>query len=173
VLLEPDLHGDERGFFLESWRAETWAEAGIDNEWVQDNHSRSRRGVLRGMHFAIGNGQAKLVRCGRGAILDVLVDIRRGSPTWGEWEGVELSEDNHRQLYVPVGFAHGFLVTSEVADVLYKLDSYYDAQLERGIRWDDPEVGIEWPGGIDLILSERDQVAPLLSDVVDELPFTY
>jgi dTDP-4-dehydrorhamnose 3,5-epimerase len=173
LLLEPDIHGDERGFFLESWRESAWAEAGVDDPWVQDNHSRSRRGVLRGMHFAIGRGQAKLVRCGRGAILDVVVDLRRGSPTWAEWEAVELSEDNHRQLYIPAGFAHGFLVTSDVADVLYKLDSYYDPEFERGIRWNDPDVGIEWPGDIELVLSDRDQTAPLLRDVVDELPFTY
>jgi dTDP-4-dehydrorhamnose 3,5-epimerase len=173
ALLEPEVHGDERGFFLESWRASDWAEAGIDRQWVQDNHSRSGRGVLRGMHFAVGRGQAKLVRCGRGSILDVLVDIRRGSPTYGEWEGFELTEDNHHQLYVPVGFAHGFLVTSDVADVLYKLDRYYDVTVERGIRWDDPDVGIEWPEGFELVLSERDRTAPLLRDLTDELPFTY
>jgi dTDP-4-dehydrorhamnose 3,5-epimerase len=173
VLLEPAVFGDERGFFLESWRDSVWAEAGVANTWVQDNHSRSRRGVLRGLHFAIGDGQAKLVRCGRGAIVDVLVDLRRGSPTWAEWEAFELSEDNHRQLYAPVGFAHGFVVTSDVADVMYKLDSPYDGSVERGIRWDDPQVGVEWPSGIEFVLSERDQTAPLLSEIADELPFTF
>src|SRR4051795_3744403 len=125
VLLEPDVHGDERGFFVETYRANVLAQHGIDDVFVQDNHSRSGRGVLRGMHFSIGEGQAKLVRCARGSIFDVVVCIRRGSPTFGQWEGQDLDDESHRQLYVPLGFAHGFLVTSPVADVIYKVSSYY------------------------------------------------
>src|SRR3954462_9544448 len=120
VLIEPVVHGDARGFFFESYRREIYTELGVPQEMVQDNHSRSRHGVVRGMHFQVGEGVAKLVRCGRGTIVDVLVDIRRGSPTWGEWETFELSEENGHVLYAPVGFAHGFCVTSGVADVLYK-----------------------------------------------------
>ncbi len=173
VVLEPVLHGDERGFFLESWRESAWAAAGVDRRWVQDNHSRSGRGVLRGLHFAVGRGQAKLIRCGRGAIFDVYADLRRGSPTYGKWEGFELSDENHRQIFIPPGFAHGFLVLSDVADVLYKLDSVYDPSLERGIRWDDRDIRVDWPDAGELILSERDKTAPQLRDVVDDLPFTY
>jgi dTDP-4-dehydrorhamnose 3,5-epimerase len=140
---------------------------------VQDNHSRSGRGVVRGMHFQVGRGAAKLVRCGRGAIVDVLVDIRKGSPTFGQWEAFELNEDNLHQLYAPIGFAHGFCVVSDVADVLYKQAPYYDETIERGISYKDPDVGIEWPAGLELIPSERDTNAPLLRDVQDELPFVY
>ncbi|MDQ3720769.1 MAG: dTDP-4-dehydrorhamnose 3,5-epimerase, partial [Actinomycetota bacterium] len=145
LLLEPTVHGDERGFFLESYRRETMAELGVAVDFVQDNHSRSVRGVVRGMHFQVGDGQAKLVRCARGSILDVLVDLRRGSPTFGEWEAHELTDENGHQAFAPVGFAHGFCVTSEVADVTYKCSSYYEPEIERGIAYDDPEVGIEWP----------------------------
>ena len=173
IVIEPLVHGDERGFFHETYRKNVFAELGIHDDFVQDNHSRSGRGVVRGMHFQVGRGQAKLVRCARGAIYDVLVDIRRGSPTFGEWEAVELSDDNHRQLYVPVGFAHGFCVTSEVADVIYKVSSYYDPEVERGIAYHDPEIGIEWPQGLELQPSERDRSAPPLREVADELPFTY
>src|SRR5687768_1648763 len=126
VRLEPDVHGDERGFFVESYRENVWAEHGIDGPFVQDNHSRSGRGVLRGMHFSVGEGQAKLVRCARGRILDVVVDLRRTSPTYGEWEAHELDDVSGHQLYIPVGFAHGFCVLSEVADVTYKCSTYYD-----------------------------------------------
>src|SRR5688500_12414552 len=125
VHLQPDVRGDERGFFLESYRANVWAQHGVDHDFVQDNHSRSRRGVLRGMHFSIGDGQAKLVRCARGRILDVAVDLRRESPTYGEWESVVLDDERARQLYIPVGFAHGFCVLSEIADVTYKCSTYY------------------------------------------------
>lgn len=172
VLLEPAVHGDARGFFLESWRADQLAELGIPDAFVQDNHSRSSRGVVRGMHYQVGRGIAKLVRCGRGAILDVVVDIRRGSPTWGEWERFELSEETMRELYVPVGFAHGFCVLSDVADVLYKQTGYYAPELERGFRFDDPDVGIAWPAD-GLRPSERDAAAPLLAEIADELPFRY
>lgn len=170
ILLEPQVHGDERGFFVESYRRSTYAELGVAEEFVQDNHSRSGHGIVRGMHFQIGEGQAKLVRCARGAILDVVVDLRRGSPTFGEWEGYELDDSKLRQLYVPVGFAHGFCVTSAIADVMYKCDAYYDPSSELGIRYDDPEVGIEWPD-IELVPSERDANAPLLAEIAGELPF--
>ncbi len=172
VLLAPAVHGDARGFFLETYRANVWGEHGVGDEFVQDNHSRSGRGVLRGMHFAVGEGQDKLVRCARGAILDVVVDVRRGSPTFGQWEAFELNDENLAQLYVPLGFAHGFAVTSEVADVVYKCSWYYVAETEAGFRFDDPEVGIEWPAGVELLYSERDATAPTLADVRDSLPFT-
>ena len=125
------------------------------------------------MHFQVGRGMAKLVRCARGSILDVVVDLRRGSPTYGEWEGFELADENHHQLYVPIGFAHGFCVLGEVADVMYKCSGYYDESIERGIKYDDPEIGIEWPSDIELIPSERDATAPLLSEIAGELPFQY
>jgi dTDP-4-dehydrorhamnose 3,5-epimerase len=173
VLIAPTVHGDERGFFLESYRRTRLAELGITEDFVQDNHSRSRRGVVRGMHFQAGRGTTKLVRCGRGAIYDVLVDIRRGSPTFGAWEAFALDDENLHELYVPVGFAHGFCVVSEVADVLYKQSSYFDADLEREIAYDDPDIGIDWPRALDLLPSERDATAPRLRDVADDLPFTY
>jgi dTDP-4-dehydrorhamnose 3,5-epimerase len=168
VLVKPTIHGDERGFFLESYRKAAYAELGITDDFVQDNHSRSRRGVVRGMHFQ--PGQAKLVRVVRGAILDVVCDIRPGSPGFGQWEAVELSDENAHQLYVPDGFAHGFAVTSEVADVVYKVSTYYDPDAESGFRFDDPEVGIDWPD-VDLTPSARDSSAPLLSELADSLPF--
>jgi dTDP-4-dehydrorhamnose 3,5-epimerase len=171
VLLAPTVHGDARGFFLESYRANVWASHGVDDEFVQDNHSRSARGVVRGMHFSIGAGQAKLVRCARGRILDVVVDLRRDSPTFAAWEGFELDDDGAHQLYVPIGFAHGFCVLSDVADVTYKCSTYYDADVERGFRWDDPEVAIAWPDGLQLRVSERDRAAPLLGEIAGELGF--
>ena len=170
VLLEPTAHGDERGFLLESFREDLWAEHGVTGPFVQENHSRSSRGILRGLHFQTSPGQAKLVRCVRGAIWDVAVDLRRGSPTYRQWEGYELSDENHRQLFVPVGFGHGFCVLSELADVAYKLTSVYDPATEAGIRWDDPEVGIEWPISAPK-LSERDKSAPTLAELGDTLPF--
>jgi dTDP-4-dehydrorhamnose 3,5-epimerase len=163
VLIEPVTHGDSRGFFQETYRKAAFAELGVHEEFVQDNHSRSRRGVLRGMHFQ--PGQAKLVRCARGAILDVVVDIRPGSPSFGSWEGVELDDEDHRQLYVPDGFAHGFCVLSELADVIYKVSTYYDPAAESGFRFDDPEVGIEWPRDMELETSARDREAPLLREL--------
>ena len=172
ILIEPLVHGDVRGFFHESYRRSAYAEIGIREEFVQDNHSRSRHGVVRGMHFQVGRGMAKLVRCSLGSVFDVVVDLRRGSPTYGEWEGFELDDENLRQLYCPVGFAHGFVVLSESADVLYKCDAYYDPAIERGIKYDDPDVGIEWPL-TELIPSERDASAPLLSELADGLPFVY
>ena len=176
VLIEPDIHGDERGFFCETYRLEWHAELGIppDERFVQDNHSHSSHGVVRGMHFHIGSGVAKLVRCSRGRILDVAVDLRRGSPTYAEWEAVELDGQSMRELYLPVGFAHGFCVLSEVADVLYKQTAYYDPAVERGIAWNDPELAIEWtlPLG-ELTVSDRDAAAPRLSEVASDLPFQW
>jgi dTDP-4-dehydrorhamnose 3,5-epimerase len=162
ILLEPKVHGDARGFFVETARANVLAELGITDDFVQDNHSRSGHGVLRGMHFQPGMG--KLVRCARGRILDVLVDIRPGSPSYGHWEGFELDDEKHRQLYCPDGFAHGFCVLSDVADVVYRCSAYYDPARESGFRFDDPEVGIQWPD-IELVTSERDSRAPLLSEL--------
>jgi dTDP-4-dehydrorhamnose 3,5-epimerase len=169
MLIEPIVHGDSRGFFLESYRRDALAEFGIAEQFVQDNHSRSRQGVIRGMHFQ--PGMAKLLRCARGAILDVLVDIRPDSPGFGQWEGFELSEDNHRILYCPDGFGHGFCVLSEVADVMYKTSTYYDPGLESGFAYDDPQIGIEWPAGLELIVSPRDAQAPPLAKITAQLPF--
>ena len=170
VLLEPDVFGDERGFFVETYRAREWSEHGIPATFVQDNHSRSRRGTLRGIHFQLRPGQGKLVRCARGAVFDVVVDLRRDSPTFGEWEGVQLDDETHRQLWIPVGFGHGFCVTSDVADFAYKCTSVYDPATEAGIRFDDPDIGIEWPR-MDWLCSERDRAAPRLSEIADTLPF--
>jgi dTDP-4-dehydrorhamnose 3,5-epimerase len=163
ILLAPVVHGDERGFFQETYRRNLFAELGIHDEWVQDNHSRSRRGVVRGMHFQ--PGMAKLLRCPRGAILDVLVDIRSGSPTFGRWEAFELNDETHLQLYAPDGFAHGFCVLTEVADVVYKCSAYYDPVAESAFRFDDPDVGIGWPADLALQPSARDRAAPLLKDL--------
>jgi dTDP-4-dehydrorhamnose 3,5-epimerase len=176
VIVEPVAHGDERGFFCETYREQWHEQVGLGGaeRFVQDNHSRSSRGVVRGMHFHVGDGVAKLVRCGRGRILDVAVDLRRGSPTYGRWEGVELDDEGMRALYVPVGFAHGFCVLSDVADVLYKQTAYYDPAVERGIAWNDPDVAIEWPlPESELIVSERDAQAPRLAEIAGELPFVF
>lgn len=163
-LIKPGVHGDERGFFLESFRVDALADAGVEAVFVQDNHSRSSYGIVRGMHFQ--PGQVKLVRCARGAIFDVIVDIRRDSPTFGQWEGYELNDETHHQLLVPDGFAHGFCVLSDSADVTYKVSSYYDPSAEGGFRFDDPAVGIEWPIPPDrLIASARDRSAPTLAEL--------
>lgn len=167
VLLAPTVHGDERGFFVETFRASWLTDLGLPGGFVQDNHSRSRQGVVRGMHFQ--PGQAKLVRCARGAILDVLVDIRPGSAQFGEWEAYRLDDTDHRQLYVPDGFAHGFCVLSELADVTYKVSTYYDPDAENGFSYADPEVGIEWPDAETLIGSERDRSAPTLASLAPSL----
>ena len=173
-LIAPKVIGDDRGFFCETYRHSTFTELGIPEPMVQDNHSRSDRGIVRGMHFQIGDGAAKLVRCGRGAIYDVVVDLRRGSPTYGEWEGFELTEENMHVAYCPIGFGHGFCVLSEVADVMYKQSNYYAGETERGISYRDPEVGIEWPLPVgELQPSERDATAPTLGEIADELPFEY
>jgi dTDP-4-dehydrorhamnose 3,5-epimerase len=170
VVVEPAVHGDDRGFLVETFRDDAWRELGVDVDFVQDNHSRSARNTLRGLHFQTSPGQAKLVRCLRGRVWDVAVDLRRDSPTYGRWEGYELDDERHRQLYVPVGFAHGFCVLSEIADVHYRLSSYYDPATEAGIAWDDPEVGVEWPV-TEPLLSDRDRNAPRLSEIADELPW--
>jgi dTDP-4-dehydrorhamnose 3,5-epimerase len=171
VFLAPTVHGDERGFFLESYRRSALAELGVEDQFVQDNHSRSREGVVRGMHFQ--PGQAKLIRCVRGAILDVIVDIRRGSPQFGEWEAFRLDDEQHHQLYVPDGFAHGFCVLSELADVTYKVSTYYDPAAESGFSYADPDVAIDWPDPERLMGSERDRGAPTLAQRQDSLPFMY
>jgi dTDP-4-dehydrorhamnose 3,5-epimerase len=175
VVFEPRVLADERGFFCETYRREWHESVGIPPRecFIQDNHSRSARGVLRGMHFHVGDGVAKLVRCGRGRIFDVVVDLRRGSPTYGEWEAVELDDERMRELYVPVGFAHGFCVLTGLADVLYKQTAYHDPASERGIAWDDPEIGIEWPAEVQPIVSARDACAPTLRELAPELPFEY
>ena len=158
-VLEPKVFGDARGFFMESYNRRAFREAtGLDIDFVQDNHSRSRKGVLRGLHYQIQQPQGKLVRVTSGAVFDVAVDIRRGSPTFGRWVGEELSADNHRQLWVPPGMAHGFVVLSESADFLYKTTDYYAPQFERSIAWNDPTIGIDWP------LAAHGITEPLLSD---------
>jgi dTDP-4-dehydrorhamnose 3,5-epimerase len=171
VLLAPRVHGDERGFFVETWRADAWESHGVPTEFVQDNQSRSRRGTLRGVHFQTDPGQGKLVRCARGRVYDVVVDLRRGSDTFGEWEAVELDDEHGHQLWIPVGFGHGFCVLSEVADFVYKCTSYYDPATEAGFRFDDPDVGIEWPDDLELLYSERDRTAPRLAEIAGSLPF--
>jgi dTDP-4-dehydrorhamnose 3,5-epimerase len=173
-LIQPTVRGDERGFFVETYRRSEFAELGITDEMVQDNHSRSRRGIVRGLHFQVGKGAAKLVRCGYGRIVDVVVDLRRGSPWFGQWEAFDITDENGLMVYCPVGFAHGFCVVSEVADVYYKQSSYYSPSDDRAIKYDDPDIGIEWPLPVDqLVSSERDAAAPTLAEVVDELPFEY
>ena len=165
-ILEPKVFGDARGFFMESYNRRDFAAAtGLDVDFVQDNHSRSRRGVLRGLHYQIKQPQGKLVRVVRGAVFDVAVDIRRSSPTFGRWTGTELSEDNQRQFWIPPGFAHGFLVLTESADFLYKATDWYAPEHERGIAWNDPAIGIEWPLGAigQPLLSDKDRAAPALA----------
>ena len=170
VLLEVTAHGDQRGFLAETFREDVWAGHGVNGPFVQENHSRSGGGILRGLHFQLRPGQAKLVRCARGTIWDAAVDLRRESPTYRRWEGAELSDSNHRQLFIPAGFAHGFCVLSEEADVNYKLSSYYDSETEAGIRWDDPDLAVGWPIQHPQ-LSDRDKLAPTLAEIADELPF--
>jgi dTDP-4-dehydrorhamnose 3,5-epimerase len=167
LLLEPKAIGDERGFFLESFNQRGFdAAVGPGHVFVQDNHSRSARGVLRGLHFQLPpHAQGKLVRVVGGAVFDVAVDMRRGSPDFGRWVGMELSAANHRQLWIPPGFAHGFLVLSESADFLYKTTAYYAPEAERAVRWDDPRIGIEWPDpGVAPLLSAKDRQAPPLAE---------
>ena len=166
LIIEPKVFGDERGFFMESWNAARFAEEGLDIAFVQDNHSLSQKGVLRGMHFQNPGPQGKLVRVVSGAVFDVAVDLRRSSPTFGKWTGVELSAENKRMFWVPQGFAHGFLTLEDDTDFLYKCDATYAPQHEHSLAWDDPDVGIEWPlGGIDLQLSAKDAEGTRLSDL--------
>lgn len=170
MLIEPKVFGDDRGFFLESFNQQAFNQAtGTDHQFVQDNHSRSAKGVLRGLHYQIQQPQGKLVRVVRGAVIDVAVDIRRSSPTFGQWVAEELSEDNHRQLWVPPGFAHGFVVLSDIAEFLYKTTDYYAPQFERCIAWNDPDLAIDWRlGGVTPLLSAKDAVGLPLAQA--ELP---
>jgi dTDP-4-dehydrorhamnose 3,5-epimerase len=166
VLVEPTVHSDERGFFVETFRANEMAELGISVDFVQENHSHSPTKVLRGIHLQ--RGQAKLVRCARGRIFDVAVDLRPDSPTYKRWEGYELDDVDHRQLFIPDGFGHGFCVLSKSADVLYRVSSYYDPELESGVAWDDPEIAVDWPVS-EPVLSDRDRSAPPLAEVAASL----
>jgi dTDP-4-dehydrorhamnose 3,5-epimerase len=169
ILVEPDVHRDARGFFLESYHADKYRAGGIDALFTQDNHSRSSRGTLRGLHAQWRRPQGKLVRVLSGAIWDVAVDVRRGSPTYGQWVGEALDAETHRQIWVPPGFVHGFCVLSETAEVEYKCTAPYDPGGELGVRWDDPAIGIQWPVR-DPVLSGKDAAAPLLREVQDKLP---
>jgi dTDP-4-dehydrorhamnose 3,5-epimerase len=164
LVVEPRVFGDERGFFMESWNRRAFAQAGLDAEFVQDNHSRSRRGVLRGLHYQVREPQGKLVRVALGEVYDVAVDLRRSSPTFGRSVGLHLSAENRRMMWIPPGFAHGFLVLSEVADFLYKTTAYYHPEHDRSLRWDDPALGIAWPlDGKAPTVSAKDAKAPLLA----------
>ncbi|SCG86079.1 dTDP-4-dehydrorhamnose 3,5-epimerase [Methanobacterium congolense] len=169
-IVEPTVFGDERGYFMETYHEMEFKEAGIDATFVQDNQSKSKRGVLRGLHFQRTKPQGKLVRVIRGEVFDVAVDLRRDSATYGKWEGVTLSEDNKKQFYIPEGFAHGFLVLSDEAEFTYKCTDFYDADDEGGILWNDPEIGVEWPlEGVDeLILSEKDEKWKPLEETVTD-----
>lgn len=167
-LIKPQVFGDNRGFFLETYQQPLYEKKGINVSFVQDNHSFSKKGCIRGMHFQSTPGQAKLVRAASGKIFDVAVDMRKGSSTFGKWEGVVLDGQRHHQLYIPVGFAHGFCVLSEEAHVMYKVSALYDPQTELGFRFDDPDIGIQWP--LDHhVLSERDRQAPLFQQIIREL----
>lgn len=164
VIIEPSVFGDARGYFMETYHKEEFAAAGITDDFVQDNQSMSHKGVLRGLHFQKENTQGKLVRVIAGSVFDVGVDVRPNSATFGKWVGVELSSENKRQLYVPQGFAHGFLVLSETAEFTYKCTDVYNPSAEGGILWNDPEIGIQWPVGISPLLSEKDEKLPLLKE---------
>ena len=169
LLLEPKVFGDERGFFYESWNKRAFAELGIDADFVQDNHSKSQKNVLRGLHYQIEHAQGKLIRVTAGAVYDVAVDLRRASPTFGQWVGFTLSADDRRMAWIPPGFAHGFCALSEVVDFVYKVGSYYDPATERGIAWDDPDLGVPWPTAQPFV-SERDRHHPTLAQIKAELP---
>jgi dTDP-4-dehydrorhamnose 3,5-epimerase len=169
MVFEPQKFGDERGFFLETFRDDMLAEAGINQRFVQDNHSRSTKGVLRGLHYQLTQPQGKLVRVASGAVFDVAVDVRQGSATFGQWTGATLDEHSMRMMYVPPGFAHGFVVLSDTADFIYKCTDYYHPASEQGILWNDPEIGIQWPLS-DVQLSDKDLALPLLhSQLQDKL----
>ena len=170
LLITPQVHRDPRGFFIETYHQQRYRDAGVDAGFVQDNHSASVLGTLRGLHAQLKRPQAKLVRCVEGEIWDVAVDIRVGSPTFGQWTGAELGAATGRQIYVPTGFAHGFVVLSARAQVEYKCSDVYVADDQLSIRWDDPQLGVQWPRTIEPILSDKDKVAPLLKDVMDRLP---
>lgn len=169
LLIEPDVHGDPRGFFMESYHQKKFAAQGLDPVFVQDNHSRSEKGVLRGLHYQLKKPQGKLVRVVTGEVFDVAVDIRKGSPTFGQWVGEVLSAENHKLLYVPPGFAHGFCVLSESADFLYKCTDFYDPSDEQGIIWNDPQINVTWPGDL-FELSGKDKLYKTLAEMADCLP---
>jgi dTDP-4-dehydrorhamnose 3,5-epimerase len=169
IVIEPDVHQDDRGFFLESYNQQKYRDGGVDATFVQDNHSSSRLGTLRGLHMQLEQTQGKLVRVIRGSVHDVAVDVRRGSPAFGRYFGTELSDENHRQLYVPPGIAHGFAITSETAEFEYKCTDFYHPASEITIRWDDPDIGIVWPIQ-DPILSPKDAAGRRLADLMDQLP---
>jgi len=165
LVIEPNVFGDDRGFFYESFNAKRFAElTGVEAEFVQDNHSRSAKNVLRGLHYQIEQAQGKLVRVTTGSVFDVAVDLRKSSPTFGKWYGLELSAENKRQLWIPAGFGHGFVVTSDVAEFLYKTTDYYAPQHERSIIWNDPDIGIEWPLAAEPLLSGKDQKGVRLAE---------
>lgn len=170
VLIEPDVHADSRGFFVETFSARAWEGLGVVGEFIQDNHSRSHLGTVRGLHYQSHPGQPKLVRVARGRAWDVVVDLRRRSPTFGQWEGFELDDKRHLQLFIPVGFAHGFCALSSAVDFVYKVGSYYDSATERGIAWDDPSIGIKWPV-VSPKVSVRDQSNPRLSELSSDHPW--
>lgn len=167
-IIEPTVFGDARGYFMETYNYNEWKAAGLDTVFVQDNQSKSRRGVLRGLHFQKQYPQGKLVRVVKGEVYDVAVDLRRGSETFGKWTGVLLSEENKKQFYIPKGFAHGFLVLSEEAEFVYKCDEFYHPEDEGGLRWDDPDVNVAWPipSGMEILLSDKDKVNPFLRDII-------
>lgn len=161
MLLEPNVFGDQRGFFLETYRRDTLQDAGIDVTFIQDNHSRSTKGVIRGLHYQLTQPQGKLVRVTHGEIFDVAVDVREGSPNFGEWYGTTLNDKNMRMMYIPPGFAHGFMVLSNSVDFIYKCTDYYHPESEQGVLWNDPKIGIKWPT-MDINLSDKDKTNPLL-----------
>lgn len=170
IVVEPKVFGDERGFFMEAFKKSDFEKNGIVEDFIQDNHSKSSKGVLRGLHYQLyPKAQAKLVRCPRGRILDVAVDIREGSETFGEWVGVELSEENKKMLYIPAGFAHGFVVYSDEAELLYKTTNEYAPDLDRGIKWNDPAIGIDWGIDFEPLISDKDSKQPLLKEVKELL----
>ena len=172
ILIKPKVFGDERGFFMESYRKSLFQANGIVPEFIQDNHSKSAKGVLRGLHYQLDpNAQGKLVRCVSGSVFDVAVDIRKGSPTFGKWVGYELSEENKQMLWIPAGFAHGFVTLEDNTEFLYKTTGEYAPECDRGIRFDDPEIGIVWPKLDSLLLSDKDQKQPCLQDA--EINFIY
>jgi dTDP-4-dehydrorhamnose 3,5-epimerase len=168
VVLEPELHRDSRGLFVEFYRTDTLKECGINEYFVQDNHSRSTRGVLRGLHYQLTQPQGKLVRVSRGSVFDVAVDVRSGSPTFGQWYGTTLDDESMRMIYIPPGFAHGFMVLSDIADCIYKCTDYYHPQSEQGVLWSDPAIDIEWPD-TDVHLSAKDCSNPVLQELPEEL----
>lgn len=172
ILIKPKAFGDERGFFVESYKKSLFHANGITEEFIQDNHSKSAKGVLRGLHYQLNpKAQGKLVRCVSGAVFDVAVDIRRGSPTFGKWVGYELNAENKSMLWIPAGFAHGFVTLADDTEFLYKTTSEYAPECDRGIKYDDPAIGIEWPSLDKLLLSDKDQKQPLLNNA--EINFTY